>query len=318
MIRWGTTPRQQSLEGTLATIADRVEQTGFGAPAVTVIGDVVRLRSTLNWFESRPLFGQRIVVTRARDQSADWVQTLAERGAEVLEIPTIRIEPPADHRALVEAMAGLNAYDWMIFTSVNGVTRFFEQFFKGFQDLRDIGGVRLAAVGPATADGLRALHLQVDVVPDDYVAPKVAQALARFESLENRRILLLRAQEANPELPRLLEQLGAIVDDVACYRTVAETADPDGVGARLLEGGADWLTFTSGSTAKHFHARFDLPALLRRFPDLKVASIGPETTRVLASFGVHPTCEARPHTLEALLDALIKHRPKQGTPRPRP
>ena len=304
MIRWGTTARQQTIEGTLATIADVAEQTRFGAPAVTVIGDVVRLRSTLNWFERRPLFGQRVVVTRAKDQSAGLVQALTERGAEVLEIPTIRIGPPAERAPLVEAMAGLNAYDWLVFTSANGVTQFFEHFFKAFQDLRDIGGVRLAAVGPATAAKLRELHLQVDVMPDDYLAPQVAKAMAAFESLENRRILLLRAQEATPELPRLLEDLGAIVDDVACYQTVPETDDEDGASARLRESGADWVVFTSGSTGRNFHARFDLPRLLQQFPRMKLASIGPETSKALEELGVVPTLEARPHTIEALLKAM--------------
>jgi uroporphyrinogen III methyltransferase / synthase len=304
MIRWGTTARQQSIEGTLATIADVAEQTPFGAPAVTVIGDVVKLRPILNWFERRPLFGRRVVVTRARDQSAGLVQALAERGAEVLEIPTIKIVAPSEHRPLVEAMAGLNAYDWLIFTSANGVTWFFEQFFKAFPDLRDIGGVRIAAVGPATAAKLRELHLQVDVMPDEYVAPKVARALAAFESVENRRMLLLRAQEANPELLRLLEDMGAIVDDVACYQTVPDTDDAEGLGARLLDTGADWITFTSGSTARNFHARFDLPKLLLRFPDLKIASLGPETSKALAEIGVNPTFEAKPHTIEALVQAV--------------
>jgi uroporphyrinogen III methyltransferase/synthase len=307
MIRWGTTPRQQTLSGTVGTIADLVEQTKFGAPAVTVIGDVVKLRSTLNWFERRPLFGRRVVVTRARDQAADFVNALAERGAEVLEIPVIRIEPPAEHAPLAEALAGLNAYDWLIFTSANGVAQFFQMFFKAFTDLRDIGGVRIAAVGPVTAARLRELHLNVDVMPADYVAPKVAKALTAFESMENRRVLLLRAQEANPELPRLLEDQGAIVDDVACYQTVAETSDETGAGAQLREAGADWLTFTSGSTVRHFHTRFDLPKLLQRFPRMKVASIGPETTKALAALNLNPTLEAKPHTINAMLAAIERH-----------
>jgi len=304
IIRWGTTARQQTLIGTLATIADLVEQTQFGPPAVTIIGDVVKLRSTLNWFERRPLFGQRVVVTRARDQAADFARALAEHGAEVLEIPVIRIEAPTEHVPLAEALAGLNAYDWLVFTSANGVAQFFQLFFKAFTDLRDIGGVRIAAVGPVTAAKLRELHLNVDVMPDDYVATKVAKALAAFESLENRRVLLLRAQEANPELPRLLEEQGAIVDDIACYQTVAETEDETGAGARLLEVGADWVTFTSGSTVRHFHARFDLPKLLAQFARMKVASIGPETTKALTELGLAPNVEAKPHTVEAMLQAL--------------
>lgn len=304
MIRWGTTGQQQSIEGTLATIADLVDQTGFQAPAVTVIGEVVKLRSKLNWFEKRPFFGQRIVVTRAREQAAELTRLLAERGADVLEIPTIRFAPPDEKQDLMDALLGLHEYDWLIFTSPNGVTTFFEYFFKAFDDLRDLGGVRIAAVGPATAAKVREYHLAVDVTPTEAVASKIADALTGYMSIENLRILLMRAQVANRDLPKRLEELGAIVDDVACYKTEAETDDANGAAARLTETGADWILFTSGSTAEQFHARFDLPNLVARFPRLRVASIGPETTKTLVALGVQPAVEARPHTLEGLVQAL--------------
>jgi uroporphyrinogen III methyltransferase/synthase len=172
MIRWGTTGRQQSIAGTLETIADAVERAGFKPPALTVIGQVVTLRPRLNWFEKLPLFGRRIVVTRARAQAGQLSRLLLERGADVLEIPTIRIEPPAEHRALADALLGLNAYDWLIFTSPNGVTTFFDYFFKAFDDTRDIGGVRIAAVGPATAHEIQKLHLKVDLMPAEATGPR--------------------------------------------------------------------------------------------------------------------------------------------------
>ena len=304
MIQWGTTGRQQSIEATLADVADAAARAKLLAPTVTVIGNVVKLRSKLNWFESRSLFGQRIVVTRTREQASQLSRQLLERGAEVLEIPTIKIVPPTKHEEIVEALSGLNAYDWLIFTSPNGVTSFFDYFFKAFQDLRDIGGVRIAAVGPATAAKLRELHLQVDLMPDEYVASKIAQALAEYESIDNLRILLLRAEVANPELPKLLEDKGAIVDDIAWYQTVPETEDLTGAAAKLLEEGADWITFASSSTVENFHARFDLPALLKKFPQIKTASIGPETSKALFALGLKPTVEARTHTIEVLVKAL--------------
>ena len=156
---------------------------------------------------------------------------------------------------------------------------FFESFFKGFEDLRDIGGVRIAAVGPATAAKLKELHLKVDVMPDEYVTAKIVKAVNDFESVENLKILLMRAEVANPELPKEFEAARAIVDDIACYKTVPETEDVTDAAASLLEDGADWITFTSSSTVENFHARFDLPALLKKFPQIKVASIGPETTQ---------------------------------------
>ena len=304
MIQWGTTGRQQSINATLADVADAAARAKLLAPTVTVIGDVVKLRSKLNWFESRSLFGQRVVVTRTREQASQLSRQLLERGAEVLEIPTIKIVPPTKHEGIVEALSGLNAYDWLIFTSPNGVTSFFDYFFKAFQDLRDIGGVRIAAVGPATAAKLRELHLQVDLMPDEYVASKIARALAEYESIDNLRILLLRAEVANPELPRLLEDKGAIVDDIAWYQTVPETEDLTGAAAKLLKDGADWITFTSSSTVENFHARFDLPALLKKFPRIKTASIGPETSKALFALGLKPTVEARTHTIEVLVKAL--------------
>jgi uroporphyrinogen III methyltransferase/synthase len=313
MVRWGTTGQQQSIEGTLATIADVVEKTQFKAPAVTVIGDVVKLRDKLNWAERRPLFGQRIVVTRTREQASQLSRQLLELGAEVLEIPTIKIVPPDDHQDLIDAILGLNGYDWLVFTSPNGVTAFFDYFFKTFDDLRDIGGVRVAAVGPGTAAKLQELHLKVDLMPEEYVTKKIVSAFQSYESIENLRICLLRAQVANPELPKALEENGGIVDDVACYKTVPETEDPYGTAVRFLEVGADWITFTSSSTVENFHARFDLPKLVQKFPNTKLASIGPETSKAIIALGLKPTVEAREHTIAGLVVAL-QSRIKRGQP----
>lgn len=317
LIRWGTTPHQQSLEGTLATIADLVEHAQFGAPTITVIGEVVKLRRQLNWFEHRPLFGQRVVVTRETQQGREFAHQLHEQGAEVLEIPAIKFSLPSQQQSLVEAIAGLNSYDWIVFTSANGVHWFFDAFFKAFDDLREIGGVRFAAVGPATAAQLRELHLQVDVLPEKHDAAHLVKALAAYESLENLRVLLARAEVASPELPKLLESSGAIVDDVAFYRTEPESAATNPVADRLVAEGADWITFTSGSTVRHFHARFDLVALRKRFAGLKIASIGPETSRVLEQVGVKPDVQAKPQTTDGLLQALLRGAQRKTRSKPK-
>jgi uroporphyrinogen III methyltransferase/synthase len=306
MIRWGTTGRQQTVTGTLATIAGLAVEKKLSPPVLTIIGDVVKLRGKLNWFEKRPLFGRRVVVTRRSEQAGGFAQRLTELGADVLEIPTIKITQPKETDAIVDALLGLNAYDWLVFTSVNGVTAFFDIFFRRFQDMRDIGGVRIAAVGPATAAKLRELHLQVDLTPDEFTGKKIAAAFAKFQSIENLKMCLLRAEVANPDLPKALEELGAIVDDIAIYKTVAETEDPAGSGAALLESGADWVTFTSGSTVEHFHARFDLPKLLKKFPQMKLASIGPETSKAIRTLGLEPALEAKEHTTDDLIAALLK------------
>lgn len=304
MVRWGTRGRQTSIDGTLGTIADLVEKQNFGAPAITIIGDVVKLRSKLNWFEHRPLFGQRIVVTRTREQASQLSSQLLELGAEVLEIPTIRVEEPEKKSDLMESMLTLGEYDWIVFTSPNGVSAFFNYFFKGFDDIRALGNLRIAAVGPATAAKLKELHLRVDAMPPEYLASEITKAISNFESLDNLRVLLMRAEIANEELPRELEKLGAIVDDVACYRTVPETEDVNGAAERLLEGGADWVTFTSSSTVENFHRRFDLPKLRQQFPKMRIASIGPETSKTLRSLGITPEAEAREHNIAGLVKSM--------------
>lgn len=313
MIRWGSTPRQQTVSGNLSDIAGKAAAAGIGSPAVTIIGGVVALRDKLNWFERRPLFGRRIVVTRTRDQSSQLARRLADLGADVLEIPTIRVEMPADLQPAIDALAGVGQYDWLVFTSPNGVAAFFDLFFKAYRDLRDLGSVRLAAVGPATAAKLQELHLHVDAMPKEFIAARVAAAIAAEGSVENLRILCLRAEVATPELPRLLEAQGAIVDDIAVYRTAPEMDDRNGAAGRLVEEGADWITFTSASTVENFHKRFPLPELLAKFPQLRAAAIGPETSKALETLGVAPAVEARPHTIDGLVASVLK-----ATTRPSP
>jgi uroporphyrinogen III methyltransferase / synthase len=306
VIQWGTLGKQKSVAGTLATIAKLAAAEKIVPPALTIVGDVVKLRGKLNWFENLPLFGKRIVVTRRTGQAGTFAKRLAELGADVLEVPTIRLTLPTEKDAIVDCLLGLNAYDWLVFTSANGVTAFFDLFFKRFQDMRDIGGARIAAVGPATAAKLRELHLQVDLQPEAATAKKLAEAFAKFETIENLKMCLLRAEVANRELPEALEELGAIVDDIAIYKTVAETEDPAGAGARLLAEGADWVTFTSSSTVEHFHARFDLPKLVKKYPRLKIASIGPETSKTIRALKLEPAFEAKEHTTDGLIAGLLK------------
>ena len=306
VIQQGTLGKQKSVSGTLATIAKLVAQKKIVPPALTVIGDVVTLREKLNWFEAKPLFGKRIVVTRRSEQAGTFAARLAELGADVLEVPTIKLTLPTERDAIVDCLLELNSYEWFIFTSANGVTAFFDLFFKRFQDLRDLGGARIAAVGPKTAEALRALHLQVDLQPEEFIGKKIVDAFKKFQDIENVKMCLLRAEVANKELPDALQEEGAIVDDIAIYKTVAETEDRTGAAARLAAEGADWVTFTSSSTVEHFHTRFDLPKLLKKFPKLKLASIGPETTKAIRALGLKPALEAKEHTTDGMIAAILK------------
>jgi uroporphyrinogen III methyltransferase / synthase len=306
IVESGTFGKQKSVSGTLATIAQLAADKKISPPALTVIGDVVKLRDKLNWFENLPLFGKRIVVTRSRLQMQKFSRKLSKLGADVLQIPVVKGVEPDNKQDFIDALLSLNSYDWLVFTSPNGVLVFFDLFFRQFHDLRDLGGAKIAAVGPGTAAKLREFHLQVDAMPEEFIGRKIAEAIAKHSSIENSKICLLRAENANRDLPDALEEMGAIVDDIGIYKTVAETEDFFGVAENFLERGADWITFTSGSTVEFFHARFDLPKLLKKFQQIKIASIGPETSKAVRVLKLEPAVEAKEHTTDGLLAALLK------------
>jgi uroporphyrinogen III methyltransferase/synthase len=298
LVRWGTTGRQETVTGTLENIVDRA--VGFEAPAVAVFGKVVSFRQKLGWFEKRPLFGRRIVVTRTRRQAGALSARLLLLGADVIELPTIRIEPPQDLLEFGELVRDAYQYDWLIFTSPNGVTAFFDMFFKLYQDTRNMGNVRIAAIGPGTAQRIRDYHLTVDVQPDDFVAEAVVKSLREFESLENLKFLLVRAENARDVLPKQLTQLGAIVDEAIAYRTVPETQDGTGARERFEREGADLVTFTSSSTVTNFLA-LKLP-----WPgNLRTASIGPITSETMRHAGLKVDVEAVRHDIDGLVDAIV-------------
>src|SRR6476619_6863598 len=226
LIRWATTERQQTLIGTLENIGQKVVAEGFAAPAIAVFGEVVNLRDELKWFEDRPLSGKRIVVTRTRKQAGALSEQLRGLGADVIELPTIRIEPPTDLRAFAELVQDAHAYDWIVFTSPNGVNAFFELLFKLYDDAREIGGARIAAIGPATAQRVKDFHLHVDVQPEEFVAEGLVREFKKQGSIENERILVVRAEKARDVLAKELSAAGAIVDEAFAYRTVPETRTP--------------------------------------------------------------------------------------------
>jgi uroporphyrinogen III methyltransferase/synthase len=299
LVRWATTGRQETLIGTLQDIAQRAVASGFAAPTVAVFGEVVALRESLNWYENRPLSGKRIVVTRTRKQASALSNKLRALGAQVIEFPTIRIEPPSDLRAFAELVQDAHLYDWIVFTSANGVDAFFEIFFKLYDDAREIGGARIAAIGPATAQRVKDFHLHVDLQPEEFVAEAVVKEFQKEGSVENLRILLVRAEKTRDVLPRELSGLGAIVDEAFAYRTVPETRDATGARQRLAREAADLITFTSSSTVENFLA-LGLP-----WPKgMQVASIGPITSKTARDHGLTIDIEARRHDIEGLVQAI--------------
>ena len=299
LVRWGTTGRQETVRGTLENIAQQVAAMNFSPPAVAIFGEVVSLGGELAWHEGRPLSGRRIVVTRTRKQAGALSEQLRQLGAEVIELPTIRIEPPSDLRAFAELVQDAHAYDWIVFTSPNGVTAFFEMFYKLYDDARDLGGARIAAIGPATAQRVRDFHLKVDLQPAEFVAEAVVREFKKQGDIENLRILIARAEEARDLLPKELGALGAIVDVAFAYRTVAETTDRTEARSRLAAEGADMITFTSSSTVENFLA-LGLP-----WPQgMQVASIGPITSQTARDRGLTIGVEASRHDIPGLVEAI--------------
>jgi uroporphyrinogen III methyltransferase/synthase len=299
LIRWGTTGRQQTLIGELGSIVDA--SVGFQPPAIAVFGRVVELRDKLSWFERRPLFGQRIVVTRTRKQASALSAKLRILGADVYELPTIRVEPPENLLEFGELVRDAFQYEWLIFTSVNGVDAFFDMFYRLYDDARSIGNVKIAAIGPATALRIKGFHLSVDLLPDEFVSEAIIDGLLKFGSVENLKFLVVRALGARDILPKRLTELGAIVDEAIAYRTVPETNDPSGALERFKAEGADLVTFTSSSTVENFLAlKLPWPA------EIKTASIGPITSETMRKHGLSVDVEAARYDVDGLVGAVLK------------
>ena len=302
LVRWATTPRQQTLRGRLDTIASLAAETGFSAPAIAIFGQVVNLRDTLNWFESRPLFGKRIIVTRTRKQAGALSSRLRALGADAWEIPTIRIEEPSNLMEFGHLVQDSHGYDWIVFTSPNGVDAFFKLFFKLYDDARDIGAARIAAIGPATAARVREFHLKVDLQPAEFVAESILKEFQATGSVENLKILLVQGEQARDVLGVELTRLGAIVDEATAYRTVPETSDITGGIERFRSEGADLITFASSSSVENFLAlKLPLP------PTLKTASIGPVTSKTMRVLGLKVDIEAHRHDIPGLAEAIRKY-----------
>jgi uroporphyrinogen III methyltransferase / synthase len=299
-VRWATRPDQETIVGTLETLPQRISDAAMKPPATIVIGEVVALRDKFNWYERLPLFGQRVVVTRDRRQASDLADPLESLGAEALLLPAIEIREPSNPKPLDDAIARLESYDWLIFTSANGVRYFIDALDKSARDLRSLKS-RICAIGPATKAAVEALHLKVDLVPKEYVAESVVEEFVQ-ENLQFRRILLPQAAVARDLVPSELARRGATVDVVEAYRTVAP-ADLAERARAILDRKPNWITFTSSSTVTNFIAAAGSEVL----GQIKIASIGPITSETLRAHNIEPTVEARPHTIGGLVGALTGH-----------
>ena len=311
IIRWGTTPQHRSITGTLSDIAEKVKESGIKPPAIIVVGDVVALRDQIAWYEKRPLFGKRILVTRTRDQASALVMQLERRGARCVEFPTIEVVPPEETAPLDRAIGTLSSsspsspssYDWVIFTSTNAVEFFFNRLFHLGQDVRALAGVRVAAVGTGTRDALGRFHIRVDMVPDDFRAEGLLEKFAQMGGVKGLRILLPRAEKARRVLPDGLRKLGAEVDAVTAYRTVAPSIDASDIGP-LKRKVIDCVTFTSSSTVTNFFSM--VPESVRNtiLSSARVACIGPVTRRTAEKMGLSVDIMPDESTIPALVEAI--------------
>ena len=310
LIIHGTLPNQRTIQGTLREIQGVVCEAQHRGSAVLVVGPVVGFREYLRWFDTRPLFGKRVLVTRAQDQAADMVDRLLELGADPIEAPTIRIEPPEDYGPLDTACANVASFDWIVFTSVNGVESFMTRFLDGVRDARSLSGVRLCAIGPATAGRLARYGLRADLVPREHRGEAVFDALDHVDGLSGKRVLLPRADLAREVLATALQRVEADVTEVTAYRTVLAGSDRDrdpDVYKMLLEQQVDVVTFTSASTVRNFVKILGSGPAIDLLRTTLVASIGPVTAEAAEQLGIKTTIMPLTYTIPALVDAIADH-----------
>jgi len=306
IVRWGTLPEQRVITARLKDIVQIAEKEGIEPPALIIVGEVVKLREKLNWFESKPLFGKRVLVTRSRTQASKLVDLLEEYGAEAIEVPTIKFECPEGSNSLNEVINQIKEFEWLIFTSVNGVKSFFKRFFSLKKDIRELSDIKIASIGPVTKDEIESFYLKVDFQPSEYVADCFIEEFIKNNDVKNKNILLVRADKARDYIEKELINSGANVTSVVGYRTLPE----DSKSSELLEvverGEVDWVTFTSSSTVRNF---FNMYQGSKKF---KIASIGPITSRTIRELGFSPDVEAEEHTIPGLVKAVLDYYRGEG------
>jgi uroporphyrinogen III methyltransferase/synthase len=310
LIYGGTLPGQETRIGSLTELAEFVKQPEDRRAAVLVVGRVAALREHLRWFDTRPLFGKRVLVTRSADQAAELVERLESEGAEAIEAPMIRIAPPEDYGPLDDACARVRRFDWIVFSSTNAVDAFLDRLLASPLDLRAISGARLCAVGPATSERLARHGLKTDVMPSEFRAEALVQALAGFGDIQGSKVLIPRADLGRDVVASALRERGADVTDVVAYRTIATDPERQGgpdVYRMLLERRLDVVTFTSPSAVTTFVRVLGEEPAVDLMRSVVVASIGPLTAEATAQHNIPTTVMPAEYTVPALVDAIVHH-----------
>ncbi len=306
LIRWGTMPKQVCVTGNLENITAVAEAAELMPPVTVVVGDVVRLRDELNWFESRPLFGRRILVTRAEEQAGGFSALLEEHGAEAISFPVIKTVPPKSYRPLDSEIKKLSTYDWVIFTSANGVRFFFGRLKDLSLDLRELKGVSICAIGPKTRDEVLKLNIRVDVMPEKYIAEAVILALGE-KNIAGKKFLLPRASVAREVLPDEIKRLGGTIKVCDAYRTIRPKKEFSAVKTLLKKRSIDAITFTSSSTVDNFLSLLTKDEIKGFLSGIPMACIGPVTAKTLKSHGLEAAIIPEDYTVEGLADALADY-----------
>jgi len=306
LVRWGTTAKQQTVTGTLESIVEKVKSAKLTSPSIIIIGHVVSLRDELAWFDKRPLFGKRIVITRARAQASDLVSKLSRLGAHCIEMPTIQIAPPEDISPLKASIENIKKYDWLVFTSVNGVKFFFDTLFDMDYDVRILGHLKFACIGPVTKERLKDHGIISDILPDTYRAESVIKAFSTIE-MKDKKVLLPRARIARTILPEELTRMGAQVDEVTAYETRLSTEGNKELTLLLENNEIDAITFTSSSTVENFMTQLESKDAINALKNVVTASIGPITSDTARSLGIEPSIEACEYTIQGLVDSLLTY-----------
>jgi uroporphyrinogen III methyltransferase/synthase len=308
VIRHGTLLRQQTDTGTLQEIADRLKDDVGSTPGLLVVGNVVGFREHLRWFDARPLFGRRVLVTRSREQAGELVELLEVHGAEPVEAPLIDIVPPDDYEPLDAACERAGAFDWIVFTSANGAGAFMDRLLQGPRDVRALAGARLCAVGPGTASRLTRFGLKVDLVPDDHTAAGVVTALKEVGAIKGKRVLFPKADIARDTIPEELRAAGAEVSEVVAYRTVNAESDAHlDIYRQLLDRRIDAVTFSSASAVRAFVSIYGEDQAVDLLNHTIVAAIGPVTADAAVRYGITPQVTPSSSTVADLVDALVNY-----------
>ena len=302
VIRWGTTPLQESITGNLSNIADRVKENNFKPPAIIVVGDVCSVREDINWFEKQPLLGKKVLVTRTRQQASSLVRLLERKGAGCIECPTIEVRMVEDLSILDEAIGRMQEFDWIIFSSTNAVKFFFARIDQLGKDIRALGNTKLAAVGASTADFIRRLHLKVDAVPEDFRAEGLLDLFGQ-QDVKGKKVLIPRAVVAREVLPKGLSAMGMDVTVAPLYETIPPEIAPQTLEL-LEEEEIDVVTFTSSSTVKNFFKTVPENVVNRITTVSKIACIGPVTARTARNMGLEVHIMPEKSTVPALVDAI--------------